>query len=60
MSDKNKMTRMSIDVPPRDHKKIKMRAARDGVSIREFVIDCIHERIEGQGSEKDGKKRKSS
>lgn len=54
------MTRMSIDVPPRDHKKIKMRAARDGVSIREFVIDCIHERIEGQGSEKDGKKRKSS
>lgn len=60
MSKKTKLTRMSIDVLPGDHKNIKMRAARDGLSIREFVIDCIHEKIKVRGSEKDGKKRKRS
>lgn len=38
-------TRMSIDVPLKDHKRIKIFAAAEGASIREFVIDCIHERI---------------
>lgn len=38
-------TRMSIDVPIKDHKRIKMLAAAEGASIREFVIECIHERI---------------
>ncbi len=60
MANKDKLTRMSIDVPPKDHKKIKMRAAREGVSIREFVIDCIQLKIDAQGSEKDSKKRKGS
>lgn len=60
MSDKDKLTRMSIDIAPKEHKKIKMRAAREGVSIREFVIDCIQERIEGHTVEKDTKKRKGS
>jgi antitoxin component of RelBE/YafQ-DinJ toxin-antitoxin module len=36
---------MSIDVPLRDHKRIKMLAAAEGASIREFVIECIRERI---------------
>jgi predicted HicB family RNase H-like nuclease len=56
MSDK--LTRMSIDIAPKDHKKIKMRAAKEGVSIREFVIDCIQDRIEAQSCEKEVKKRK--
>ena len=56
MSDK--LTRMSIDIAPKEHKKIKMRAAREGRSIREFVIDCIQERIDGHSSEKEVKKRK--
>lgn len=56
----SKFTRMSIDIEPTKHKKIKMRAAREGVSIREFVIDCIAEKIDGQGCEKDTKKRKGS
>jgi len=38
-------TRMSIDVPLKDHKRIKVLAAAEGASIREFVIECIHERI---------------
>ncbi len=40
-----KTTRMSIDVPMKDHKRIKVLAAAEGASIREFVIECIHERI---------------
>jgi hypothetical protein len=36
---------MSIDVPVKDHKRIKIFAAAEGASIREFVIECIHERI---------------
>jgi predicted HicB family RNase H-like nuclease len=50
MSDKDKLTRMSIDIDPKDHKKIKMRAAKDRVSIREFVIDCIQEKICDNGT----------
>jgi hypothetical protein len=36
---------MSIDVPLKDHKRIKVLAAAEGASIRAFVIECIHERI---------------
>lgn len=56
MSDK--LTRMSIDIASKEHKKIKMRAAKEGVSIREFVIDCIQGKIDAQVSEKDTKKKK--
>ena len=41
----SKTTRMSIDVALKDHKRIKMLAAAEGVSIREFVIECISEKI---------------
>lgn len=40
-----KTTRMSIDVPLKDHKRIKIAAAAEGVSIKEFVVECIYERI---------------
>lgn len=40
-----KTTRMSIDVPFKDHKRIKVLAAAEGTTLREFVIECIHERI---------------
>ena len=56
MSDK--LTRMSIDIASKEHKKIKMRAAKEGVSIREFVIDCIQNKIDTQVCEKDTKKKK--
>ena len=40
-----KKTRMSIDIPIKDHKRIKVLAAAEGVSLREFVIECINEKI---------------
>ena len=41
----NKNTRMSIDIDSKEHKKIKMFSAKSGVSIRKFVIDCIHAKM---------------
>lgn len=38
-------TRMSIDVPLKDHKRIKILAAAEGASLRAFVIECIYEKI---------------
>lgn len=38
-------TRMSIDIEAQEHKKIKMRAAKEGISIRAFVTDCIRDKI---------------
>lgn len=36
---------MSIDIDIKDHKRIKVLAAAEGVSLREFVVDCINEKI---------------
>lgn len=41
----NKKTRISIDVCEKDHKKIKIRAAKEGISIRQFVLGCIQEKV---------------
>ena len=40
-----KTTRMSIDVSLKDHTRIKVLAAAEGLSVKEFVIECINERI---------------
>lgn len=51
----DRKTRMSIDVEEKEHKKIKMRAAQEGISIRTFVTDCIRDKIrpdQGGGSHK--------
>jgi hypothetical protein len=40
-----KTTRMSIDVTSRDHTRIKVLAAAEGLTLKEFVIECIKERI---------------
>ncbi|MFH1282196.1 MAG: hypothetical protein ABII27_00850 [bacterium] len=37
--------RLSIDVNPQEHRKIKAYAALHGQSIREYVIDSIRERL---------------
>jgi predicted HicB family RNase H-like nuclease len=39
--DMNKLIRLSVDVNHKYHKKIKMHAAKQKISIREFVINCI-------------------
>lgn len=42
---RDKKTRLSIDVSEKEHKKIKMHVARQRISIREFVINCIQKGI---------------
>jgi len=41
----SKTTRMSIDISVKDHKRIKVLASCEGVSLKDFVIECIHEKI---------------
>ena len=36
--------RLSIDVPPEEHKRIKIFAARHGMSVRLFVLESIRKR----------------
>lgn len=52
MPEKNtfKTTRMSIDISMRDHKRIKILAAAEGVSLKDFVIECIQEKINPEKS----------
>jgi hypothetical protein len=38
MAHKSETVRLTIDVPAKQHTYIKMLAAREGVSLREFVI----------------------
>lgn len=42
MSGKNHMSRMTIDMPEEDHKRLKALAAVLGKSMREIVIEWIH------------------
>ncbi len=44
-STAKRTTRMSIDVPLKDHTRIKVLASAEGISVKEFVIGCINERI---------------
>jgi hypothetical protein len=44
-STAKRTTRMSIDVPLKDHTRIKVLAAAEGVSLKDFVIECIKEKI---------------
>ncbi|MBU1147040.1 MAG: hypothetical protein KKD11_01695 [Candidatus Omnitrophica bacterium] len=37
--------RLSIDVFPEEHKKIKAYAALHGQTIREYVLECVHKRL---------------
>ncbi len=37
--------RLSIDLPPEEHRKIKAYAALHGVTIREYVLESLRERL---------------
>ncbi|MCX6991111.1 MAG: hypothetical protein NTX49_08640 [Chlamydiae bacterium] len=41
----SRTTRMSIDIPIKDHKRIKILASAEGVTLKDFVIGCIQERM---------------
>ena len=45
MATKSHMSRMTIDMPDEDHKRLKALAAVLGKSMREIVIGWIHEHL---------------
>ena len=45
--------RLSIDVLPQQHRQIKACAALHGETIREYVLECIQERLRREVKEKD-------
>lgn len=45
MSTKNQLSRMTIDIPEEDHKRLKALAAILGKSMRKIIIEWIHENL---------------
>lgn len=45
MSTKPHYSRMTVDIPEEDHKRLKVLAAILGVSIREIIANLVHERL---------------
>jgi hypothetical protein len=45
MSAKSHLSRMTLDIPEEDHKRLKALAAVLGKSMRELVINWIHEHL---------------
>ena len=45
--------RLSIDVLPEEHRRIKAYAALHGETIREYVIESVLERLRHEGEEKE-------
>ena len=42
----NAITQVTFDMPTIDHKKLKMLAAYYGISMREILINVVHEGVE--------------
>ena len=47
MSTKSHLSRLTIDFPEEDHKKLKTFAAIEGRSMREIIVEWVHERLYG-------------
>lgn len=45
MTAKSHMSRMTLDVPEEDHRRLKALAAVLGKSMREIIIEWIHEHL---------------
>jgi hypothetical protein len=48
-----KRDRLSVDVLPEEHRQIKAMAALRGLSIREFVRECIQEHLRRETEDSD-------
>jgi len=46
-----KRERLSIDILPEEHRKIKAHASILGTTIREYVLKCIHEHWQSKKEE---------
>ncbi len=44
--------RLSIDIDPEEHQKIKVFAVLQGKTIREYVLESIRERLDRESEEK--------
>ncbi len=44
--------RLSIDIDSKEHQRIKVFATLNGISIREYVLTSIRERLERESEEK--------
>ena len=45
MSNKNELSRITIDIPKVDHRRLKAMAAIHGKSMREIILESIEERL---------------
>ena len=45
--------RLSIDVLPEEHKRIKVYAALHGETIREYVVESVRERLRQEAEERE-------
>jgi len=45
--------RLSIDVLPEEHKRIKAHAALHGETIREYVVESVRERLRQEAEERE-------
>lgn len=54
MDSKKSLTRnrLSIDIDPEEHQKIKVFAVLQGKTIREYVLESIRERLDRESEEK--------
>lgn len=48
-----KRERLSIDVLPEEHKRIKAYAALHGKTIREYVVESVRERLRQEAEERE-------
>ena len=47
------LVRMSVDVTPAQHRKIKAYAASQGKTIRDFVTECVLDHLPKRGKKKE-------
>lgn len=43
--------RLSVEIEPEEHRRIKMWAARHGISIRQFVLESLKKQLEEEAKE---------
>jgi len=51
MNTKNDLSRITVDIPKVDHKRLKAMAANLGISMREIILESIKERLATQSAE---------
>ncbi len=45
--------RLSIDISPEEHQKIKVFSAHHGKSIKEYVLECLREQFKRETEDRD-------